>query len=155
MPVYSNLGMRGYTTGQNFKYWFEISKGIEDPYQYYCGKILGWKKEQTPLVFFFDMNGWGNYYNCQIKNFKYGRKDPIGNVYYQLEFQEYVEYTQYDNGAYGVDYTSDTYIPSEGENILQICKKIYGDSDKFPYFMDLNGLKNPEAIVAGQAYKVR
>lgn len=155
MPIYSNLDMRGYTTGQNFRYWFDVSYGNEDPYKYYCSKLLTWKKEETPLVFFFNMNGWGDYYNCQIKNFKYGRKDPIGNVYYQLEFQEYKRYTQFDNEDFDIDYSSDTYVAQEGENILQICRKIYGDSERYTYFMKINGLKNPTDIVIGKKYKVR
>lgn len=155
MPIYSNSGMRGYTTGQNFKYWFDISGGKEDPYKYYCSKLLTWKKEETPLVFFFNMNGWGNYYSCQIKSFKYGRKDPIGNVYYQLDFQEYKEFKEFDSGMYETDYSSDTYVVQEGENILQICKKLYGDSDRWQYFMKLNGMSNPLDIVVGKEYKVK
>lgn len=154
MPIYSNSGMRGYTTGENFKYWFDISSGTEDPYKHYCSKLLTWKKEETPLVFFFNMNGWGDYYNCQIKSFKYGRKDPIGNVYYQLDFQEYKECIQFDKDI-STDYTNDTYIAQEGENILQICKKVYGDSDKWQYFMDLNGMSNPLDITVGKEYKVK
>ena len=136
-----------------YKYWFDLSKDKEDPYKYYCDKLLTWKKEQTPLVFFFET--WGGYYNCQIKKFTYGRKDSIGNVYYQLEFQEYKEYTQFDSGSASTNYSSDTYYPAEGENILQICKKLYGDSDKYKYFMQINDMKNPLDIKVGQAYKVR
>ncbi len=157
-----STGVAGYSTdnfrgivdnNKMFKHWFDISGDIEDPYTYYCSKILNWKKEQTPLVFFFQT--WNGYYNCQIKKFTYGRKDATGNVYYQLEFQEYKEYTKFDSGVGSTDYTSDYYYPEQGENILQICKKIYGDSNKYIYFMNLNNLKNPTQIVAGQAYKVR
>jgi hypothetical protein len=154
VTTYSNSGKRGYVTGNKYKYWFDLSTGTEDPYTYYCSKLLNWKKEQTPLVFFFNMNGWG-YYNCQIKNFEFGRKDAIGNVFYQIEFQEYVEYTNFDNGVGNTDYNSDYYYPEQGETILQICKKLYGDSNKYIYFMNLNNMKNPTEIVAGQAYKVR
>lgn len=155
VPKYSSSGEKGYIDGGNFKYWFDISNGTDDPYKVFCDKILTWKKEQTPLVFFFYMNNWGNYYNCQIKQFNYGRKDAIGNVYYQITFQEYVEYTQYDSSSASTDYSSDYYYPTEGENILQICKKIYGDSDKYQYFMNLNSMSNPLDIVVGHAYKVR
>lgn len=151
---YSHKNFRGFVDNNKmFKYWFDISRDIEDPYEYYCDKLLTWKKEATPLVFFFQT--WKGYYTCQIKKFTYGRKDATGNIYYQLEFQEYKEYTQYNSSSATTEWESDTYTPVEGENILQICKKVYGDSDKYTYFMDLNGLKNPEQIVIGQAYKVR
>lgn len=139
-------------SSKNFKYWFDVSKGTEDPYTYYCKALMDWKNNQTPLVFFFET--WNGYYNCQIKKFTYGRKDAIGNVYYQLEFQEYKEYTRYNTSSASTDYSSDTYYPAEGENILQICKKLYGSSDYYQYFMNLNNMTTTD-IVAGQAYKVR
>lgn len=135
-----------------WKYPFDISSGIEDPYEFYCATLLDWKNSQTPLVFMF--NTWGEYYYCQIKSFKYGRKDAIGNVYYDLQFQEYKEYTKFNSGAGSTDYSSDVYYPGEGENILQIAKKIYGDSGYYIKIMQLNNMNNPE-IVAGQAYKIR
>jgi hypothetical protein len=151
--AYSNSGEEGYVTDKKFKYWFDISKGTELPYDDYCNQLLTWKNNQTPLVFFFQT--WGGYYNCQIKKFNYGRKDSIGNVYYQIDFQEYIEYTNFDSGSASTDYSSDTYYPAEGENILQIAKKLYGDSDYYTYFMNLNSITNPLDIKAGQAYKVR
>jgi hypothetical protein len=150
--TYSNSAQKGYVTDNKFKYWFDVSDGTTDPYSYYSDKLLDWKNSQTPLVFFFET--WGGYYNCQIKEFKYGRKDAIGNVYYQIEFQQYKEYKK-DESIATSDYSSDTYYPQEGENILQIAKKLYGDSNKYTQFMDLNGMKNPLDIVVGQAYKVR
>lgn len=154
--IYNKSSRKG-TVDKNkiFKYWFDASNGdnTKAPYDYYCNQLLTWKSEETPLVFFFKT--WGNYYNCQIKKFTYGRKDAIGNVYYQLEFQEYKEYTKFDNSAASTDYSSDTYYPAEGENILQICRKLYGSSDKYQYFMNLNNMKNPTQIVAGQAYKIK
>lgn len=150
---YSTSQRNGYETSTNqFKYWFDVSSGTEDPYSYYCDALLNWKNNQTPLVFMF--NTWGNYYNCQIKKFSYGRKDAVGNVYYELDFQEYKEYTKFTSGSASTDYNSDTYYPSEGENILQVCKKIYGSSEYYQYFMTLNGLTTPD-IYAGVAYKVR
>ncbi|UYZ34168.1 LysM peptidoglycan-binding domain-containing protein [Clostridium beijerinckii] len=158
----NNVGVAGYSddnfrgivdNNRMYKYWFDISNGTTDPYAYYCDKLLTWKKEGTPLVFFFQT--WKGYYTCQIKKFTYGRKDATGNVYYQLEFQEYKEYKNYDDSSATTDYSEDYYYPQEGENILQIAKKIYGDSNKYTQFMDLNNMKNPTDIKAGQAYKVR
>lgn len=135
-----------------WKYPFDMSSGTEDPYEFYCATLLAWKNSQTPLVFMF--NTWGEYYYCQIESFKYGRKDAIGNVYYEIKFKEYKEYTKFDSGAGSTDYSSDTYYPGEGENILQIAKKLYGDSSYYTKIMQLNNMNNPE-IIPGQAYKIK
>lgn len=153
IATYVNSNRRGTTNNnKSFKHWFDVSNGTEDPYSYYCSALMNWKNNKTPLVFMFET--WDGYYNCQIKRFNYGRKDAIGNVYYQLDFQEYVEYTQFDKGAGSTNYSADIYYPAEGENILQIAKKLYGSSDYYQYFMNLNNMKTTE-IKAGQAYKVR
>jgi hypothetical protein len=152
MASYSSLNKRSYyEKNKTFQYWFDISDGTKNPYDY-CDKLLSWKNNQTPLVFMFET--WGTYYNCQIKRFNYGRKDAIGNVYYQLDFQEYKEYTQFNNGKASSNYSADTYYPADGENILQIAKKLYGSSDYYQYFMKLNNMTTTE-IKVGQAYKVR
>lgn len=151
---YNKLNKRGYfdtDTSKKYKYWFDSSDGKTDPYDY-CQTLLGWKNNQTPLQFQFQT--WGSYYNCQIKKFEFGIKDAVGNVYYQLDFQEYKEYTRYDSGQDSTDYSSDTYYPADGENIFQVCRKLYGSSDQYLYFMNLNGLTTPE-IKAGVGYKVK
>lgn len=142
-------------TSSKFKYWFDISKGIEDPYLYYCAKLLNWKNNQTPLVFMFqDFQEWG-YYNCQIKKFSYGRQDTVGNVYYKIDFQEYKKHTITSSSTTATsDYSSDIYYPTEGETILEVAKKLYGSSEYYIYFMTLNNLNIPE-VKAGTGYKVR
>lgn len=145
-------GRQNSNKNEVWKYPFDISSGTEDPYSFYCATLLEWKNSQTPLVFMF--NTWGEYYYCQIKSFNFGRKDAIGNVYYDLQFQEYKEYTKFNSGAGSTDYSSDVYYPGEGENILQIAKKLYGDSSYYIKIMQLNSMDNPE-IIPGQAYKIR
>lgn len=152
--TYSNSNRRGNTDNNKmFKYWFDVSDGTKDPYKYYCKALMEWKDNQTPLVFQFET--WNGYYNCQIKKFTFGRKDAIGNIYYQLEFQEYKKYTSTSVSTNVTStYSSDTYYPAEGENILAVAKKLYGSTEYYQYFMTLNGMKTTE-IKAGQAYKVR
>lgn len=153
IAAYSASNGRGTVdNNKQFKYWFDVSDGTKDPYEHYCKILYDWKKNQTPLVFFFKT--WNGYYNCQIKRFSFGRKDAIGNVYYSLEFQEYKEYIKTDIGQATTDYSGDTYTPADGENILQICRKIYGSSDYYTYFMKLNDMLNTK-IEVGRAYKVR
>lgn len=141
-----------YLDENKFRYPFlDKNTTLRDPYEY-CKVLLEWKKSQTPLVFMFKT--WGNYYNCQIKSFKYGRNDSSGNVYYELQFQEYKKYTRFNESAASTDYSADVYYPATGENILQIAKKIYGDSSYYTKIMKLNNMSNPE-ITQGQAYKIR
>lgn len=135
-----------------WKYPFDLSSGTEDPYTFYCATLLEWKNKQIPLVFMF--NTWGNYYYCQITNFKYGRKDGIGNVYYDLQFQEYKELSL-ESGENGTtNYSSDIYYPESGESIQDMAKKIYGNSEYYKTIMNLNNLTSP-SIKAGVGYKIK
>ena len=150
---YDNKSKNGYMDKNNeFKYPFDISNRNEDPYEYYCNKILTWKNKQTPLTFIFKT--WGSYYLCQIKDFKYGRQDSSGNVYYDIQFQEYKEYTKFQSSAYSTNYSGNTYIAQEGDTLLIIAKKIYDDSSAYTKIMELNNMNNTE-IVVGQSYKIR
>lgn len=88
------------------------------------------------------------------KNFKFGRKDSIGNIYYDLQFQEYriLNLSSGENGT--TDYAADIYYPSEGETIQDVAKKLYGSSEYYKTIMSLNNLTNP-FIKAGVGYKIR
>ena len=150
---YNNKSKSGYMDKNKiFKYPFDISNGNEDPYEYYCNKILTWKNNQTPLTFIFKT--WGSYYLCQIKEFKFGRQDSSGNIYYDIQFQEYKEYTQFQSSAYSTNYNGNTYTAQEGDTILIIAKKIYGDSSAYTEIMELNNMNNTQ-IEAGKQYKIR
>lgn len=131
------------------------------PYDY-CRILWDWKKRQTPLVYMFPT--WGNYYYCQIKDFNFGRKDGVGNVYYELIFVQYRELDLETNTA---DKTSDSYINrlcnsygqsfyvcEAGDNIVSVAKKFFGECKYYEYLMDVNNLKNPE-LNAGQILKFR
>jgi len=150
---YASKSKNGYMDKNKiFKYSFDISTGNEDPYEYYCNKILTWKNNQTPLTFIFKT--WGSYYLCQIKDFKYGRKDSSGNIYYEIQFQEYKEYTQFQSSAYTTNYSGNVYTAQEGDTILIIAKKVYGDSSAYTKIMALNSMNNTE-IEVGKQYKIK
>ncbi len=125
---------------------------LKDPYEYYCSTLETWKQNQTPLVFMFKT--WGEYYSCQIKKFTFGRKDSAGNVYYDLQFQEYrrLNLSSGENGT--TDYPSDIYYPDENESIQDIAKKLYGSTEYYKTIMTLNNLTSPE-IKAGVGYKIK
>ncbi|MBW6408964.1 hypothetical protein KYD98_02570 [Clostridium sp. YB-6] len=135
----------------SFKYPF-VNGDIKDPYSYYCDTLLTWKNNQTPLAFMFKT--WGEYYNCQIKSFKFGRKDASQNVYYDIQFQEYktLNLESGENGA--TDYPANMYYPDEGESIQDMAKKLYGSSEYYKTIMTLNNLTSP-VIMAETGYKIR
>lgn len=138
------------------RYWFDYSnengQSEWDVYGDYCSRLYNWKENQTPLVFIYKT--WGDYYYCQIKTFKFGNKDSTGNVYYELQFQEYKKYTKFDSSYASTDYESDTYYCDETDTLLTIAKKMYGSTSYFNYLMNLNNLDNP-TVVKGQAIKLR
>ena len=132
-----------------------------EPYDY-CRILWDWKKLQTPLVFAF--NTWGNYYYCQIKDFNFGRKDGVGNVYYTLTFVQWREldlvadtsqktstgYLDYLIGQNGQSY----YVVQEGDTIVSVAIKFFGECKYYEHLMEVNGLKNP-TIQAGQILKFK
>lgn len=128
---------------------------IPDPYTYYSKTLYTWQKEQTPLV--FRLKTWGEYYYCQIKNFKFGRQDYSGWVYANIDFVEFKSASLYNgeaNAEYSTDYPSDYYYPDEGDDLISVCIKLYGSSEAYRYFMDLNSMLNIQ-LVPGAQYKVR
>ena len=147
----------GQLTTRRNRYWFDLSndngQGNYDTFGDYCRILYDWKVEQTPLVYIYDT--WGDYYYCQIKTFKYGRKDATKNVYYELNFQEYKKYDRFEYSYESVNYDSDTYIVQPGETVLSIAKKLWGSSEYFQYLLELNNFPNPEKIQPGMAIKVK
>lgn len=157
LPVKMNRKLANWSVASFFpnldsNYPFVRSVDLKDPYEYYCDTLYKWKNNETPLVFMFKT--WGNYYNCQIKDFKFGRKDAVGNVYYEIQFQEYkkIDLSTGENGA--TNFSSNIYYPKQGETILDMAKKIYGSSEYYKTIMTLNNLNNPD-IKAGVGYRVR
>lgn len=130
-------------------------KQVPHPYDYFCDTLYYWKENSIPLV--FKLKTWGSYYKCLIESFKFGVKDYTGDVWYNLIFCEYKDCRAIygvNDDVYKSDYPADVYYPGEGEDICFICNKLYGNSDAYKYFMELNGMLNIE-ITPGAQYKIR
>ena len=54
----------------------------------------------------------------------------------------------------GRSYGQSFYVWGEGECIVSVAKKFFGECKYYEYLMDVNNLKNPE-LYAGQVLKFR
>lgn len=143
----------------NNNYDFDLSKAKYHP-NFYIIALSRWMKEQQVLRFqyYSDALILNDYY-CKITGFTHGEKNGSKNVYYTLDFREYKELKVdstniVDNTSSIQRYGSDTYYVGEGDTLVTIAAKIYGDSTKWSYLMSKNNLKNPMDITLGQGLKL-
>ena len=95
--------------------------------------------------------------NCRLKRIgRAGEKNGNKNIYIEsLKFKEYkdnkLSSMQLDTASQKAikNYGSSTYTVKEGDNLINIAKRIYGDSSKWEILMNKNGLSNPLAIKVG------
>lgn len=90
---------------------------------------------------------------CIITNFIYSEQDYTGDVYYQIDFKEdkTIGFNNNTVKGYVPESNSGNYFwtVKEGDTILSICQKAYGDSSKYSQLLSKNGLKNPSQIKVG------
>ncbi|MGE5627833.1 MAG: LysM peptidoglycan-binding domain-containing protein [Solirubrobacterales bacterium] len=139
------------------EYPFDMSYPEKHAPEYYIQLLKIWMKQQHKLKFWYyseDEPQVGLYdYYCKITGFTYGEKYGNKDVYYTLDFREYKELTLKDSNVI-LDSTgysnSGTHIVLDGETLPIIAAKVYGDSSKWVYLMNLNKLSNPLNIKIGQ-----
>lgn len=142
-------------------YSFDLSPKKYHPNLYIIA-LSRWMKEQHILEFnYYTDEVVLNYYLCKIIGFEHGERSGNKDVHYTLDFREYKQLkigSQYVKYASTQDiiskYGSDTYIVAEGDTLITIAAKIFGDSTKWSYLMDNNGLQNPLDIKVGQTLKL-
>lgn len=142
-------------------YEFDLSY-TKYPSDYYVETLSRWMKEQQILVFqYYRADEYYRFVDkyCKITGFSHGEKNGNKDVYYILDFKEYKELKLVDqyivnNSEITQSYGSDTYYVAEGDTLIGIAAKVYGDSTKWSYLMNLNGLKNPLYLVVGQGLKI-
>lgn len=140
-------------------YDFDVS-GVKYSSDYYVEVFSRWMKQQQILEFeYYSAKKIINHYFCKITGFSHGEKYGNKDIYYTLDFKEYKELklnNSYivDSNAIAESYGSDTYFVGEGETLITIAAKIYGDSSKWSYLMNNNNLNNPLDIKVGQALKL-
>ncbi|WP_271814174.1 LysM peptidoglycan-binding domain-containing protein [Clostridium beijerinckii] len=143
----------------NNNYSFDVSY-IKYAPEYYVEVLSRWMKQEQVLEFqYYTASKTLNAYYCKIVGFDHEERNGSKNVYYTLYFREHkelnVEYQgSVNSAAISASYGSDTYYVAEGDTLITIAAKIYGDSTKWSYLMNNNNLKNPLDITAGQSLKL-
>lgn len=109
-----------------------------------------------------------------IESFKYGENDGTGDVNYSIDFKEYKKATvstvvknvaskKVQNKVTAKKRTGTTksatsnkvrtYKIKKGDTLMKLSKKFYGTSSKYKYLAQLNGIKNPNKIYAGDVIR--
>ena len=93
-------------------------------------------------------------YLCQITGFKYGEEDGSKDLKYEIDFREYKElYINQESISMRSEpayHSGNSYTVNDGDTILIIAQKCYGNSDRWKDIMKNNGLNNPLDIKTGQ-----
>ena len=143
-------------------YDFDVSYTKQEA-MYYVNTLSRFMKEQHILVFqYYKADGYTRYVDqyCQITGFSHGEKNGSKDIYYTLDFREYKElkinsqYFVVNDDDIIASYGSDTYYVAEGDSLITIAAKIYGDSTKWAYLMQKNKLSNPINLTVGQALAI-
>lgn len=95
--------------------------------------------------------------NCRLSDIEdVGEENGNKNIVIgKLKFEEYKDNRVYereyltDSQRAINDYGSNIYYVKDGDNLINIAKKVYGDSSKWQILMSKNGLNNPLDISIG------
>lgn len=145
--------------------WYDFLVCPSDGTVLYINQIKEWMNNQEVLRFYYYDNECKNYidvndkqYLCQITSFKYGEEDGSKDVKYEIAFREYKElYINQESISMRNEptyFNGTSYTVKDGDTIIIIAQKCYGNSDKWKDIMKNNGLSNPLAIKTGQVLKI-
>ena len=97
---------------------------------------------------------------CTITGFECGEEDGSKDIKYKLDLREYkrLEISSYNYYVYNAVPTvlniGASYTVQEGDTILIIATKMYGDSTKYIDIMKNNDITNPLDLKVGQVLKI-
>jgi len=140
------------------EYSFCQYSGFPNPNQ--CVDMIEkWKNSLKPIQLI--ITGTRVNMFCSIESFKFGEKDGTGDIYFTLELKEYktlgtmvLSSTNTVSSRPNTKNQVASYTVKTGDTLSLIAKKVYGDSSKYTTIVTKNGLKNPNAIKAGQVLQV-
>lgn len=125
---------------------------------YYIKQLNEWMNNQNDLLIeYYTKSERINAMSCRIQSFETGEEDGTKNVKYNITFKEYKKITATTSSAFAngkevaESYGSRTYYVGEGDTLISIAAKLFGDSSKWVYLQNVNNLSNPLNIEVGQA----
>lgn len=128
---------------------------------YYVEVFTEWFKSGDILHFtYYSQYKTINDYYCKMTDFQHYEKSGNKNIYYTMAFIEWKEEKLYsatmDIDAERIikEYGSPYYYVGDGDTLISIAQKLYGDSSKWDYLMNNNNLKNPLDLTIGQKLKI-
>lgn len=142
---------------------------FKKPYEYV--KILEkWKEADICQVV---ITGMLNTF-CTIEAFSYSETDGTGDVYYTIDFKEYVKIKtksknkkketinkkqktikQVEENRNTKKVKSTTYVVKKGDTLSEIAKKLTGNSGNYIAIANQNNIKNPNKIFVGQKLVIK
>ena len=140
-------------------YKFIFRKGYSPGY--FINYLDQWMENQNDLLVQYRTDTKKIFHmNCRIQDFDYGEEDGTKNVRYNITFRRYREnkLNVADDEAISArakeTYGSDFYYVDEGDTLISIAKKIYGDSSMWKYLQNKNDLKNPLVLEFHQQLRI-
>jgi LysM repeat protein len=133
-----------------------------NPPSFYMNKIEEWMFDFKVLLLKYktDSEVMRTMY-CKITDFIHKEK-PNKDMTFTLKLRQHVdlgvsntEYTAENASKSAISsYGSSVYYVGDGDTLISIAIKLYGDSTMWSYLMEKNSLDNPLAISVGQELKI-
>ena len=96
--------------------------------------------------------------DCRIQEFEWSEEDGTKNIHYSITFKEYrniaINNGETNGKSVAESYGSSVYYVGEGDTLISIATKLFGDSSKWSYLQKVNGLTNPLYLNVGQEIKL-
>lgn len=131
------------------------------PPNFYIKQLQNWMDNQNDLLIeYYTLSERINALNCRIQSFETGEEDGSKNVNYSITFKEYKKITinsssvNVDGKSVAEAYGSSSYYVGEGDTLISIATKLFGDSSKWSYLQNINNLANPLNLTVGQEIKL-
>lgn len=125
----------------------------------YINWFCKWMNDQNDLLIeYYTKDKRIAHLDCRIQEFEWGEEDGTKNINYSMTFKEYRNITinngETDGKKVAESYGSSVYYADDGDTLISIATKLFGDSSKWSYLQKINGFSNPLFIYKGQAIKL-
>ena len=132
-----------------------------DPYDY-IDTFRRWIDNRYPVRFIVSDTGVN--VRTYMEDVQYGEKDGTNDVYVTITLREApeikavkVQSSKQENNARSAGtkrQTAQSYVVQDGDCLIAICRKFYGDGSVYSQLAKYNGIKNPNLIYTGNVIKI-